>query len=223
LDENLIRLRQRSGRKVRFERPNGDHGEQFIVRDDTFSLPKEITKSDAWAARNERAHVFLGFRPNWHLGSKVIVEELDIPLEHPIDLTGRADSVIEAKILGVSFSWWATPLATFVAEIPIRAPLCKLQEFVLGFPFLPADTGGAYNEEVRCMEDAQSLSCGAFVVQFDLDGLIVELQDVHIVLHFVNASEFNPMAFELNRDAHLPAWVPAADIRPATADATSRS
>jgi hypothetical protein len=193
------------------------------VRDGTFSLPKKIAKSDAWAVRNERAHVFLGFLSNWHLGSKVIVEELDIPLEHPINLTGRTDSVIEAKILGVSFSWWAAPLAAFVAEIPVRAPPCKLQEFVLGFPFLPADTGSAYNEKVRCMEDAQSLATGALVLQFDLDGLIVELKDVHIVLHFVNASEFNPMAFELNRDAHLPAWIAAADIRPATADPTSRS
>jgi hypothetical protein len=73
------------------------------------------------------------------------------------------------------------------------------------------------------MEDAQSLATGTLVLQFELDGLIVELKGVRIVLHFVNASEFNTVAFELNRDAHLPAWVAAGDIRPATTDPTNRS
>ena len=51
--------------------------------------------------------------PNWHFGSEVVLEELDIPLVHPVDFTGRADSIIEAQIPGVDFTRWAAPLAVF--------------------------------------------------------------------------------------------------------------
>ena len=62
------------------------------------------------------------------------------------------------------------------------------------------------------MENAQMLSTNAFVVQLDLNGLIVKLEDVGVVLHLVYAGEFDPMTFELDGDAHFPAGVTAADV-----------
>jgi hypothetical protein len=62
------------------------------------------------------------------------------------------------------------------------------------------------------MENAQALSTRAFIVQLDLNGLIVKLENFGVVLHLVYARKFNPMALELDSDAHLPAGVTAADV-----------
>ena len=103
-------------------------------------------------------------------------------------------------------------MTVFGGEIPVWAALRKVQEFLFGFPFLPTGGGRAHHEEVGRMENAQALSTSTFVVQFDLNGLIVKLEDVGIVLHLVNAGKFDPMAFELDGDSHFPAGITAADV-----------
>jgi hypothetical protein len=52
--------------------------------------------------------------------------------------------------------------------------------------------------------------------------LIVKLENFGIVLHFVYARKFDTMTLELDGDAHLPAGVTTADVRPATTYAAGR-
>src|SRR5687768_3233595 len=53
--------------------------------------------------------------------------------------------------------------------------------------------------------------------------LIVVLQHARVVLQLVDERKFDFVAFKLNGDAHLAAWIPAADVTTASANPASRT
>jgi hypothetical protein len=212
MEVNLVGLCERSQREIDIESSDGDHRIEVVARHNAPGFLKEFAQSDTRFGGNERTRVFLGFGLDWPVGSEVVFQELDIPLVDPVDLIGGTDTVIETKISGVRFARRAAPLTVFGGEIPVGAPLGEMQEFLFGFPFLPSSGGRANDKEVGRVENAQPLSARTFVVQFDLNRLIIELEDAGIVLHLVYAGEFDPMTLELNGDAHLPARIASADV-----------
>ena len=70
------------------------------------------------------------------------------------------------------------------------------------------------------MEYTHALPCWTFVIQLDLNWLVEEFEYVGIMLHLVYARKFDPMALELDGDAHLPTWITTADVRSASTDPT---
>jgi hypothetical protein len=216
MDVNLVGFCQGSGGEIDIESAESDHREDVVTRHDVRGFPKELAQPDSGVGGDFREHLLLGFGLDRRVGPDVVLQELNIPLVHPVDLSGRADAIVETKFLGAPLARRTVPLTAFGGAIPIRAPFCEAQEFLFGFPFLPTGSGPPNDEEVGCMENAQALSARSFVVQLYLNGLIVKLENFGIVLHFVYARKFDTMTLELDGDAHLPAGVTTADVRPAT-------
>ena len=50
-----------------------------------------------------------------------------------------------------------------------------------------------------------------------------QLQHIRVVLYLSHEGELDPMALELDRDTHLPAWISAADIANPSSDAARRA
>ena len=154
---------------------------------------------------------------------EVVFQVLDVSLIHPVDSARRADAVVQLDDFGLRLAGWAAPMTILTEDVTVWTAFGKPEELVFGFPFLPSGVSGADHKEVGSMHDAYSSPPEAFVVQLDRDRLIEELEDVWIVLHLVNAGKLDPMAFELDRDAHFPARVAPTDVRAPSANSTSRA
>ena len=62
------------------------------------------------------------------------------------------------------------------------------------------------------MKHAEMPAISAFVVQLDGIRLVPVLEDFGVVFQFINRSQFDSMAFELDGHAHFSAGIPATNI-----------
>jgi hypothetical protein len=76
-------------------------------------------------------------------------------------------------------------------------------------PILPSFRAA---QKIGGMPNAYPPPIGTFVQEFDRLRLIVIFQRVRRMLHLVDGCQFDSMAFELNRHAHLFAWVSAGYV-----------
>ena len=104
-------------------------------------------------------------------------------------------------------------MPTLVGAVAIRVPLAEQSQVCFRFPLIPTGFLFSDNEKVRSVEHAHSLSGGTFIVQLDCRRLVKILQDSGVVLHFVDAGQFDSMAFELDGHAHFPAGIAPGNVR----------
>ncbi len=123
------------------------------------------------------------------------------------------DTVVEAERVGLRLARRATPLIIAVETVAIRVMLREPDQILFRLPFLPAGFRGTDNKEVRRMEDAQSPSVGALVVELERGRLIVVFEYRSVVLHLVDSRQLDPVTFKLDGDAHLSARITTAHVR----------
>jgi len=87
-----------------------------------------------------------------------------------------------------------------------------LDQVLIRLPFFPTRLRSAKNKEVRRVDDGQRSSLRTLVSEFQRRRLILVLETPCIMLHLVNAGQFDPVTLELDGDAHFSARISPADI-----------
>ena len=90
MDVNLVGFCQGSGGEIDIESAESDHREDVVTRHDVRGFPKEIAQPDSGVGGDFREHLLLRFGLDWRVGPDVVLQELNIPLVHPVDLTGKS-------------------------------------------------------------------------------------------------------------------------------------
>src|SRR5579875_655057 len=149
--------------------------------------------------------------------AKIIFQEQNVPLMNPVYFLGGAHAIVETQCLGVFLSRIRVPLSVLSTTVAIWIFVLKPDKLFLRLPFFPARRILANQEEIWGVHHRQAAARRAEIAQLDRRWLVVKLQHRVVVLHLVNAGELDTMAFELDREAHLPAGVASAHVPGATA------
>src|SRR5258708_34262326 len=160
-------------------------------------------------------------RPDFQRRSEIVLEKLQIPLEDPVDLAGRANPVVETELFCVLLAGRTTP-CPLIVTVSIRITVCQANQVFLSFAFFPGRTVCSNYKEVGCVKNSKAFSMRRRIVQLDGRGLVVIFQYVIVVFQLQNRGQLNPVAFKLNGDSHFPTRIAPDHIPAATAHAPRR-
>src|SRR5467141_1844341 len=160
-------------------------------------------------------------RPDFQRRSEIVLKKLEIPLEGPVDLTGRANSVVETEPFCILLARRADP-CPLIATVSIRITVCQANQLFLSLAFFPTRTAYSDYKEVGCVKNSKAFSICRRIVQLDGRRLVVILQHVIVVLQFQDRGQLDSVAFKLDGDSHLSARIAPDYVRAATAHAPRR-
>jgi hypothetical protein len=126
---------------------------------------------------------------------KIILQELHVGLEDPVNVLWRPDLIFEAQPPCVRLARRAPPTTT-VELISVPGLLSQLTEILFGLAFYPPGAICSDGEVISGMQHSDLLAGEGLVLKLDRRGLVVILQAGGIVLHHVNFCELNPMTLD---------------------------
>ena len=132
-------------------------------------------------------------------------------MEKPVDPGGGTNPIVKTKSFCVLSARRADPFLD-IAAVSVRIAFRQANQFFFGLTLLPSGAVSTDHEEVRRMKNSKALPVHRTVIQFDRGSLIVILQYTVVVFQFEDGRQLNAMAFELNRDPHLPAGIAAGYV-----------
>src|SRR5262245_18824433 len=154
-------------------------------------------------------------------GSQVVFEKLDVPLEEPVDLSRRSNTVVKTQSFGVLPAGRAYPYLCTTA-VSIGAAFRQACQFFFGLTLLPPSAVSPDHKEVGRVENSETFSVRRIIMQLNGRNLVLILQHSIVVLQFKYCRQFEAMAFKLDRDSHFPAGIAPGHIRATATNATRR-
>ena len=139
---------------------------------------------------------FMCLEARWNRGPQIVLQELNIPLVHPIDIPRRPYVVIESQRRCMRFTRRTDPAARLITCVPVGVLPIQKDHFVLGLAFLPPSAIPSDHEVIGSVKDAHVPPGSTVVLQLKRGRLIEIFEHVIIVLQLVNGSEFDPVALE---------------------------
>ena len=127
-------------------------------------------------------------------------------MEKPVDPGGGTNPIVKTKSFCVLSARRADPFLD-IAAVSVRIAFRQANQFFFGLTLLPSGAVSTDHEEVRRMKNSKALP-----VHRTVGSLIVILQYTVVVFQFEYGRQLNAMAFELNRDPHLPAGIAAGYV-----------
>ena len=96
----------------------------------------------------------MGLPACWSLGPYIVLQELNVPLVHPVDIPRRPYAVIESQRRRMRLTGRTDPAARLITCVPVGVLPIQKDQFVLGLAFLPPSAISSDHEVIGSVKDA---------------------------------------------------------------------
>ena len=95
---------------------------------------------------------------NLSITTEIVFQELDVPLENPVDIARGTNPVIKAVKGGIALSRRAAPVCSIVRAVAVLVALREKIKLILRLAFFPTCTVFSKDEKVGGMKHAKTAS-----------------------------------------------------------------
>ena len=190
-------LRFGEGSRVQIDEDlaSGDQRVDRVARHVAFGRPEEVTERAARLRRHPRQYLLFLERGYVGRGAQIVVQKLNVPLKHPVDISRGSDPVVQTQVLSVTLAGRTYP-PPVVKPVAVRAALSQALKVLFGLAFLPARAIFTNHKKIRRMQNAQTPAVRRTILELDRRYLIEVLMDGLVVFEFDDRWQLDSVAFK---------------------------